>query len=139
MILRRYGSSYQSVDLNFDSKALTEIGFRKNGERSEPVEEFTGAWERVRGHELAATSEGSVQDEVEQKLLKDLEAQVRELLKALGPSEALVIESEQGTDYPKTRTQTRTIVLQGENRLHFTTTVQPPLRVAIYRKRGASG
>jgi len=135
MILRRYGSSYHSVDLNFDSKALTEIGFRKDGSHSEPADEFAGAWERVRAEELAATGEGSVQDEVEQKLLADLEGQVRRLQQTVGSGEVLVIESEQGTDYPKTRTQTRTIVVEGENKLHFTTTVHPPLRVGVYRKR----
>jgi hypothetical protein len=135
MILRRYGSSYHSVDLNFDSKALTEIGFRKNGGHSEPADDFAGAWGRVRGEDLAATGEGSVQDEVEQKLLADLEARIRGLEQALGANEVLVIESEQGTDYPKTRTQTRTIVVEGENKLHFTTTVHPSLRVGVYRKR----
>jgi hypothetical protein len=139
MILRRYGSSLQSVDLNFDSKALTEIGFRKNGAHAEPADDFATAWERVRGHELAATSEGSVQDEVERDLLKDLEGQIRKLEGELGADDVLVVESEQGTDYPKTRTQTRTVVVGGGNRLRFTTTVHPPLRVGIYRKRGASG
>ena len=135
MILRRYGSSYHSVDLNFDSKALTEIGFRKNNERAEPADEFGAAWERMSVHELVATAEGSVQDEVEQALLADLEGQVRRLTGQLGAEELLVIESEQGTDYPKTRTQTRTVVVEGQNRLHFTTTVHPPLRVGVYRKR----
>lgn len=139
MILRRYGTTYQSVDLNFDSKALTEIGFRRNQERAEPADQFGEQWERVRGSELAAEAEGTVHDEVEQRLLGDLEAQLRALEAELGPDEVLVIESEQGTDYPKTRTQTRNAVVEGENRLHFTTTVQPPLRVGIYRKRGASG
>ena len=27
MILKRYGASYQSVDMNFDAKALNEVGF----------------------------------------------------------------------------------------------------------------
>ena len=135
MILRRYGTSFQSVDLNFDSKALTEIGFRRNQERSEPAEEFAAEWEKLRGHELVATGEGQVQAEVEQQLLEDLEGQIRKLEGALGPGEVLVIESEQGTDYPKTRTQTRTIVVEGENKFHFTTTVHPPLRVGVYRKR----
>jgi hypothetical protein len=135
MILRRYGSSYHSVDLNFDSKALTEIGFRKNNEESFPTDEFTAGWERVSGHDLVATGEGSVQDEVEQKLLKDLEAQIQKLHGDLGAGSVLVVESEQGTDYPKTRTQTRTIVVEGENKFHFTTTVHPALRVAVYRKR----
>ena len=76
---------------------------------------------------------------VERDLLRDLEGQVRKLEGELGPDEVLVVESEQGTDYPKTRTQTRTIGVDGENHLRFTTTVHPPLRVGIYRKRGASG
>ena len=139
MILRRYGSALHSVDLNFDSKALTEIGFRKNGDRSEPADEFSAAWERVSGHELTATAEGAVQGEVERDLLKDLAEQIRRLVAALEPHDVLVIESEQGTDYPKTRTQTRTIAAEGENKLRFTATVHPPLRVAIYRKRGGSG
>ena len=48
MILRRYGTSYQSVDLNFDSKALNEVGFRRNHERSIAVEDF-GRFLRPRG------------------------------------------------------------------------------------------
>ncbi len=44
MILRRYGSSYQSVDLNFDSKALNEVGFRRNHERSIAMEDFDGSY-----------------------------------------------------------------------------------------------
>jgi len=32
MMLQRYGRSYQSMDLNFDSKALNEVGFRRNHE-----------------------------------------------------------------------------------------------------------
>ena len=139
MILRRYGASFQSVDPNFDSKALTEIGFRRNHERSEPVDEFTSGWERVRGHELGGEAEGTVQDEVETRMLAELLAGLRRLEGELGPDEVLVVESEQGADYPKTRTQTRTVVVEGENRLHFTTTVRPPLRVALYRRRGASG
>ena len=139
MILRRYGSSLHSVDLNFDSKALTEIGFRKNGARSESADEFSSAWERVSGHEVTGSAEGAVQDEVESDLLQDLAEQIRKLVAALESHDVLVVESEQGTDYPKTRTQTRTIVVEGENKLRFTTTVHPPLRVAIYRKRGGSG
>ena len=139
MILRRYGTFVQSVDINFESKALTEVGFRRNHERSEPADEFVAEWERVRGHELGGEAEGAVQDEVEQRLLDGMEAELLRLDAELGPEEVLMVESEQGNDYPKTRTQTRTVVVEGQNRLHFTTTVSPSLRVAVYRKRGASG
>ena len=46
MILRRYGSSLHSVAPNFDSKALTEIGFRKDNERSEARDEFEAFFHR---------------------------------------------------------------------------------------------
>jgi hypothetical protein len=46
-----------------------------------------------------------------------------------------MIESEQGVDYPKTR-HTQTTQGGGHaNRLYFRFTVEPPLRVAVYRKR----
>lgn len=139
MILRRYGSSLQSVDINFDARALTEVGFRRNQERSEPADEFSAAWEPLTEHALEGQAEGHVQEEVERTLLADLEARLRALDAGLGADEVLVVENEQGSDYPKTRTQTRTVVVDGENRLHFTTVVQPPLRVAVYRRRGATG
>ena len=135
MILRRYGTSLQGVDLSFYSKALTEIGFRRNKEHSKPADEFMVDWERVRGHELAGQAEGRVQNEVEQRLLKDMESELRRIRDGPGPDEVLLIDSEQGTDYPKTRT----VVVDGENRLRFTNTVRPLLRVVVYRKRSASG
>ena len=132
MILRRYGDSVQSVALNFDSRALTEIGFRRDHRISHPAEVFFGTHERVHGHELAVTAEGYVQDEVEQLLLADL--QVRVLGLELSEDEVLLVESEQGVDYPKTRTVQKTVVHEGENRLHFSITVPPPLRMGAYRK-----
>ena len=137
MIVRKYGSSVHTVDLDFDSKALTEIRFRKDGQESWPTDEFMGGHERVRGHELAGSAEGWVQDEVEQVLLKDLDAQVRSLVAGLAAGEHLMIESEQGTDYPKTTTKQKTVTIEGENKFHFTSSLQPPLRVAVYRKKGA--
>lgn len=142
MILRCYGASVQSVDLNFDSRALTEIGFRRNQELAQPADAFRDGYERLQEQELFADAEGFVQDEVERELLSDLEAQVVRLESGLGPGEVLFVENEQGVDHPKTRTETRTetrnIVVDGENRLHFTSTMQPPLRLGVYRRRGAS-
>ena len=54
MIFKKYGTSYHSVDPNFESKALNEIGFRKDKERVVPVEEFQGAYEHLTTHELVA-------------------------------------------------------------------------------------
>jgi hypothetical protein len=136
MIFRRYGGSVQSVAIDFDSKALTEIRFRKDNEVSHDAEEVA-RWQRVRGHELDGKAEGWVQDEVEQKLLADLESQLRRIEKDLGPDELLVVESEPGTDYPKTVTQQKTVAVEGENKFHFTSTVRPPLRVGVYRTASA--
>jgi hypothetical protein len=135
MILRRYGGSAHSVTPDFDSKALTEIRFRKDNEVAHDAE-AVARWERVRSHELEGRAEGLVQDEVEKALLADLEAQLRTIEKGLGPDELLLVESEPGTDYPKTVTQQKTVNVGGENRFHFTSTLRPPLRLGIYRTSG---
>ena len=133
MILRRYGSSYQSVDLNFDSKALNEVGFRRNHEHSTPVDEFDGSYVLDATHELQAEAQGDVQDHTEQELLNLLREQIEALLGGLGDGEVLVVENEQGHDYPKTRQKTDNVIVEGENRLHFTYTIAPLLRMAVYR------
>jgi hypothetical protein len=134
VILRRYGDSMQSVELNFDAKAMTEIGFRRDRELSEPFESFEAAYRQVESWELTAETEGYVQNEVEKELLQQLEAQVRELEGRLGDDEVLVVLSQQGVDYPKTRTEQKTVVEEGENRLYFFLRVEPPLRIARYRR-----
>ena len=134
MMLRRYGPSYQSVDLNFDSKALSEIGFRRNLEHSIAVEDFDGSYALGVTHELQAEAEGDVQDHAEQQLLDRLQEQIETLLAGLGDGEVLVVENEQGHDYPKTRQQTTNVITEGENRLHFTYAIAPLLRVAVYRR-----
>lgn len=138
MILRRYDSSYCSVDLHFESKALTEIGFRRDRLTQIPTEQFDAEYSSLVEHELSATAEGAVQDEVEQAVLDDLTAQIDDLLGGLDDEEVLVIDSEQAVDYPKTRTTHQNIVVRAENRLHFTVRVVPPLRVSIRRKRSTA-
>jgi hypothetical protein len=135
MILRRYGTSYQSVDINFDSKALNEIAFRRDHERSVAVDELETEYERVASHELVAEAEGSVQDETEQTLLEQLAARLRALDSALGAAEVLVVENDQGNDWPKTRQRTSNVIVEGENRLHFHYAVAPPLRVSVRRRK----
>lgn len=134
MIFRRYGTSYQSVDVNFDSLALNEIGFRRNREESLPVDGFDESYEIVAEHELVAEAEGDVQDETEAVLLERLEALIRELSKALEADQILVVENEQGRDWPKTKQKTSNVVVEGENRLHFRYTVAPALRITVRRR-----
>ena len=114
------------------------IGFRRDHRTSHSAEEFFTAHQHVRGHDLVVSAEGHVQDEVEQRLLSDLKGQLHDSESALGDHELLLVESEQGSDYPKMRMHTRTVVIEGENRLHFTMTVHPPLRVGVYRKANAA-
>ena len=135
MILRRYGTSYSSVELNFESRALTEIGFRRDRQTQIATDTFEAEYGLVETHELSATAEGHVHDETEQALLQDLAGQIHALSDDLPDGDVLVIESEQGVDYPKTRAVQKTLVVRGENRLHFTVRVEPPLRVSVRRKR----
>lgn len=136
MILKRYGASYQSVDPNFDSKALNEVGFRRDQELTIPVAEFEAGWEHVASHELSVDAEGHVQDHTEQLLLDRLEARLLELEDGLAGDHLLVLENGDGTDYPKTRQEMKSVVVEGETKLHFRYTVAPPLRMGVYRKRG---
>lgn len=135
MILRRYGTTVQSVGIHFDARALNEIGFRRDHAFSVDADEFFDAHEKVESAELTATAEGPVQDEAEAALLEDLEGQLREILDRLGDDDVLLVESAVD-DYPKTRDEKKNVIVDGENRLYFHWRVEPPLRVAVYRKDG---
>jgi hypothetical protein len=135
VIAKRYGSKVQSVTPNFDALAMNEVGFRRDNDWSMATDEFMDEYEKVETHELTAAAEGDVQGEAEEKLLGSLHEQLEAVEKTVGGEGVLLIESEQGVDYPKTRhTQTNQVV-GNENRLYFRFTIEPPLRVAIYRKR----
>lgn len=134
MIAKTYGTKLQSVQPNFDSRAMNEIGFRRDNEWSQPVDEFFAAHEKLEAHELTAAAEGAVQGEAEDDLLHSLHEQLLAVERAAGES-VVVIESEQGVDYPKTRHTQTTQVVDGANRLYFRFTIEPPLRVAVYRSR----
>ena len=125
----------QSVETNFDSKAFTEIGFRRDHAFSAPADDFLARHERVSSHLLEAESEGDVQDEVESVMLQRLLDQLLKIDGELAEDELVVVESEQGQDYPKTRTQQKNVVVDGENRLYFYSSVSPPLKVAVFRAR----
>ncbi|MEQ1856453.1 MAG: hypothetical protein ABL963_08285 [Longimicrobiales bacterium] len=133
MIFRRYGNAYHSVELNFDSKALNEIGFRRDRVDSIPADDFS-AFTKVGTHELTAEAEGSVQDETERALLDRLADQILALDRALGAGELLVIDNEQGNDWPKTRQKTTNVIVQGENKLHFHYSIGPSMRATVWRR-----
>ena len=135
MIVRRYGTTVQSVEPNFDSKAFTEIGFRRDHAYSDPADDFFARHERISEHLLEAESEGDVQDEVESAMLQQLLDQLIKLDSDLAEDELVVVESEKGQDYPKTRTRQKNVVVAGENRLYFFSSVSPPLRVAVFKAR----
>jgi len=134
MILKLYGSSFHSVQPNFNSRALTEIGFRRDREFSLGVEEFAGTYEKIDEKSLSPETEGDVHDHAEAALLRALEEGVEGVLAALGAGEVLVVESREGEDYPKTKDVKKNVVVDGESRLYFHWRVDPPLRLGVYRK-----
>lgn len=135
MILKRYGAQLQSVDVNFNPIAMNEIGFRKSNDYSVKAAEFEERYQLVDTHELTATAEGRVQNEAEAAVLASLEQQIESLRSGLRNGQILVVESESGRDYPKLREKVTTEVVEGENKLHFIRTVDPPLRIGIYAPR----
>lgn len=137
MIFRRYGTTYQSVDMNFVAEALNEIGFRRNREESFPADELEARYSAVETVELTAEAEGAVQNDTEQALLDELARKVEEQLERLPEDGILVVENESGHDYPRTHQETTNVVERGENKLRFTYTMDPPLRATLYRPAGA--
>ena len=136
MILKQYGTFYQSVETNFDPRTMTEISVRRDRVFSIPTEEFEITYERVEVISFAPEAEGDVKDQAEGELLQALEANVKVAVAALEEGEVLVVESREGKDYPKTRCRKKNVVVDGENRLYFYWRVEPPLRLGRYRKKG---
>jgi hypothetical protein len=136
MILKQYGTTYQSVETNFNARALTEIAFRRDRAFSIPTEEFQSSYEKVDEKALTAEAEGDVQDEAEEALLVVLEERLKEVLSGLRDGEVVVVESRDDEGHPKTNDRKTNVVVDGENRLYFQWWVEPPLRVGVYRKKG---
>lgn len=136
MIVRRYGATVQEVVPNFDARAMTEVGFLRQSGFSMPRSEFEQAYERGEAHELSADAAGDVQGDVEEAVLTELREKLAALEAGLRDGEVLLIENEPGVDQPKTRGTQATQVVGVENRLHFTYTIDPPLKVAVWRPRG---
>jgi hypothetical protein len=114
---------------------MTEVGFQKSGEQSVPTAEFDQQYELAATRELTASAEGDVQDRVEKELLESLRTQLVELERSAGDKSVLVIASEAGKDYPKSREKQTMKVVGHDNKLHFQRSIEPPLRVAVYRLR----
>jgi hypothetical protein len=127
MILRRYGKNYLSVTPNFDSRAMTEIGFMRSGELSVEANGFGDGYELVENRVLQPTKAGSVQGEVEEALLKELSDELAALESGLGDGQVLVIENEQGVNHPKTRGKQGSDASGPDTRLTFEYTVDAPL------------
>jgi hypothetical protein len=134
VIAKRYGAKVHSVQPNFDARAMNEIGFTRDHEWSMDASEFLETYEQVEAHELTAAAEGEVQGEAEDALLQSLHDQLAAVSRSAGDG-VVVVLSEQGVDYPKTRHTQTTHVVEGSNRLYFRFSVEPPLRVGVYRKR----
>ncbi len=133
-IFKRYGSALQSVDVDFDARAMNEIGFRRNRKASISVDDFESDWSRIEERAFTATAEGPVQYEAEVQVLQNLEAELSAFLDHIQPGDILVIESRQGVDYPKLREKRDDVLVGGDNQFYFHWSVDPPLRVAQYRK-----
>ena len=132
MIFKQYGTSFQSVDTNFDGKAMSEIGFRRNRERELSADELASDFVKTDTVELATEAEGPVQTEAEQLMLDRLDERVASMASELPEGGILVVENESGHDSPKPRQDIRNVIVEGENRLFFHYTMSPPLRVGVY-------
>ncbi len=134
MIVRQYGTNIESVEIAFDSNALNEIAFRKIQAFTMSADEFQARYVPVQEYSLTSDAEGYVHGETEQALLDGLEAQIGEIQDVLEEGEVLMVDSRQGVDYPKTRGRQKNVVVEGENRLYFYASVDPPLRIVRYRE-----
>ena len=132
MILKQYGTSYQSVETNFNSTAMTEVGFRRDREFSISVEDFDSGYAKVSETELRAEASGTVQGEVEEQVLSELEASLQGVVDGLEAGQVLVVLNDRD-DQPKTRERRESVIVEGENRFKFHWWIDPPLRVAVFQ------
>src|SRR5918996_6577447 len=123
MILRRYGNTIHSVTPNFDSRAMTEIGFTRDGQMTVPANEFVETYERLDGRELTAEASGDVQGDVEDGVLASPREQLDGPHREVGEERVLLIENQMGKDQAKTRGSQTTKVVENANRLYFQYTI----------------
>ena len=130
MILKRYGTSYHSVQPNFNPTAMTEIGFMRDREFSISADGFADRYKLVSTEELGAEADADVQRDAERALLANLEASLGELVGKLD-GRVLVVENGR-EDWPKTRERRESVIVDGENRFYFHWWVEPPLKMGVY-------
>jgi len=130
MIIRRYGNSFHSVSLNFDPAAMTEVGFRRSGNKQWDTEDFLASHELIREEEVMAAASDVIQEAAERTMLEKLEKMVYEILATLEEGQFLSVESQTGVDYPRTRYDRPTT---GDR--EFTYTLDKPLRLGIWAER----
>ena len=130
MIIRRYGTKFHSVSLDFDPAAMTEVGFRRDGEQEWDAEEFLAQYEMVREEEIIAEFTDAVQEAAERLMLDGLAEKVNAVHDALEEGQYLSVESKTGVDYPRTRYDRPTT---GDKA--FTYTLDQPLRMGIWQKK----
>ena len=130
MIIRRYGTKFHSVSLDFDPAAMTEVGFRRDGEQEWDAEEFLAEYEMVREEEIIAEFTDAVQEAAERLMLDGLAEKVNAVHDALEEGQFLSVESKTGVDYPRTRYDRPTT---GDKA--FTYTLDQPLRMGIWQKK----
>ena len=131
MILRRYGSSYQSVEANFNPTAMTEVGFRRDRAFSISVDEFEAGYVQKDVRELTAKASAEVQGDAERAVLTQLESALGEAVAGLAEGDVLVVLNGKD-DHPKTRERRENVIVDGENRFHFNWWIDPPLKVAVF-------
>ena len=137
MIAKRYGKSVQSVNPEFDAVAMNEIGFRRDQAWSIETETFLATYDRIGEHLLTGSTEGDTQSDVESSLLASLLSDLRAAEAGAVGGDVLLVENDSGVDYPRLHSTQRTVVAGFENRLHFTYTVDPPIRIGVYRPKSA--
>jgi hypothetical protein len=133
---RLYGNTYQSVTFEFEGKALTEVGFRRDNERSLEPHELEEGYELMETVHLTSEAEGDVQAETEQLLLDRLLEKGQAAAARLPEGGIAIVENARGgQDQPRPHQKIRKVVVDGENRLHFEYSIDPPLRISLYRKK----
>ncbi len=134
MIFRRYGSWYHSVRMNFNPNALNEVGLQRDMVARLSPNQLEEAYALEREVDLDSKAEGDVQKRVEAELLAKLESKVRDLAAELPEGSVLVVRSD-SRSWPKSRERRETLAKGGEGRLRFHRWIEPPLRLAVYRRR----
>lgn len=130
MIIRRYGNRFHSVSVDFDPAAMTEVGFRRDGEQEWDAEEFMAQHELIREEEITAEFSDAVQEKAEREMLEVLKGKLNAIHDSLEEGQFLSVESRSGVDYPRTRYDRPTI---GDKA--FTYTLDKPLRLGIWSKK----